>query len=472
MAMMKAMVLALGVAAVLAAVVGLSLTLSPGARGGVQAQGASPAAPANVRAVDGVEPGQAVVRWDAVNAAAFYRIGWVNMETFRAVQAEGGRQWLDVFAFLDVVNRGQTFQTIPELAPGVEYAFIVASVGQRFGNAAGWSQWTYLVTAADTASCPTNATTAPEAPGGSGAPTPTPTPRATATQAPTATPVPTLTPTITAQTPGQDGAGHWFYPTPTPTARPTVAAGSGAGGSGAATPTPTAGPVANVLDPTPTARPTAIATPAPTATATPAPTPTATPAPTPTATPAPTPTRAANSVASDRAALVALYNATNGANWQRNTNWLSDRPLGEWSGVMTDSSGRVTHLTITQDGLSGRLPAELGNLSNLRHLHLGGYNRLTGAIPAELGNLSNLRRLILSNNRLTGAIPASLGNLSNLTHLVLSDNRLTGAIPAELGNLKLSYLSLAGNRLTGCIPAGLFNVHDNDLWNVGLSSCN
>ena len=31
---MKAMVLALGVAAVLAAVVGLSLTLSPGARGG------------------------------------------------------------------------------------------------------------------------------------------------------------------------------------------------------------------------------------------------------------------------------------------------------------------------------------------------------------------------------------------------------------------------------------------------------
>ena len=284
MAMMKAMVLALGVAAVLAAVVGLSLTLSPGAGGGggeVQAQGASPAAPANVRAVDGVEPGQAVVRWDAVNAAAFYRIGWVNMETFRAVQAEGGRQWLDVFAFLDVVNRGQTFQTIPELAPGVEYAFIAASVGQRFGNAAGWSQWTYLTTAADTASCPTNATTAPEAPGGSGAPTPTPTPRATATPAPTATPIPT--PTITAQTPGQDGAGHWFYPTPTPTAgptgnvfdptptaRPTAVAGSGAGGSGAAapTPTPTAGPVANVLDPTPTARPTATATPAPTATAT------------------------------------------------------------------------------------------------------------------------------------------------------------------------------------------------------------
>ena len=33
------------------------------------------------------------------------------------------------------------------------------------------------------------------------------------------------------------------------------------------------------------------------------------------------------SVASDRAALVALYNATGGATWLTSTNWLSDRPL-------------------------------------------------------------------------------------------------------------------------------------------------
>ena len=50
---MKAMVLALGLAAVLVAIVGLSLALSPKA---VQGQ-AGPAAPANVRAANGVEPG-------------------------------------------------------------------------------------------------------------------------------------------------------------------------------------------------------------------------------------------------------------------------------------------------------------------------------------------------------------------------------------------------------------------------------
>ena len=36
---------------------------------------------------------------------------------------------------------------------------------------------------------------------------------------------------------------------------------------------------------------------------------------------------------SDRAALVALYEATDGENWTNNTNWLSDRPIGEWYGV-------------------------------------------------------------------------------------------------------------------------------------------
>ena len=160
----------------------------------MQAQGASPAAPANVRAANGAEPGQAVVRWDAVVDAAYYRIGWVNMETFRAVEAEDGREWLDVFAFHDVVNRGQTAQTLSDLEPGVQYAFIMASVGHRFGNAAGWSNWTYLTTtAAEVVSCPADAGAPPTAPGDSGTPTPTPepgaTPEATATPAPTPTPV-------------------------------------------------------------------------------------------------------------------------------------------------------------------------------------------------------------------------------------------------------------------------------------------
>ena len=50
----------------------------------------------------------------------------------------------------------------------------------------------------------------------------------------------------------------------------------------------------------------------------------------------------------DRAALAALYNATDGANWRNNTNWRSDKPLGEWYGVTTDAQGRVTDLELQE----------------------------------------------------------------------------------------------------------------------------
>ena len=115
----------------------------------------------------------------------------------------------------------------------------------------------------------------------------------------------------------------------------------------------------------------------------------------PTATDAPAPATAtappavSGSAETDREALVALYNATDGENWYRSDNWLSDAPLGEWYGVATDDAGRVTVLWPTANDLSGEIPAELGSLSNLEWLFLAD-NKLSGEIPAELGSLSNL----------------------------------------------------------------------------------
>ena len=61
--------------------------------------------------------------------------------------------------------------------------------------------------------------------------------------------------------------------------------------------------------------------------------------------------------------------------------------------------------------------------------------------------------LDLGYNQLTGSIPSEIGNLTNLTHLVLSLNQLTGEIPPEVcdlifsNNLNMNAI-LTGNNLT------------------------
>ena len=160
----------------------------------------------------------------------------------------------------------------------------------------------------------------------------------------------------------------------------------------------------------------------------------------------------------DRAALEALYHATDGDDWTNNNNWLSSRPLGEWYGVRTDGEGRVVLLYLSENDLRGEIPSALGDLSNLEWLDLS-FNELSGEIPSALGNLSNLERLILRSNELSGEIPSALGDLSNLEWLDLSSNELSGEIPSALGNLSnLERLNLRFNELSGEIPPALGNL--------------
>ena len=175
--------------------------------------------------------------------------------------------------------------------------------------------------------------------------------------------------------------------------------------------------------------------------------------------------------ASDRAILVELYEATDGANWVNNENWLTDAPVREWHGVTADAAGRVTELNLPGNGLSGTIPAELGGLDEMASLVLE-ENRLSGAIPPEFGNLARLYWLDLGYNDLTGPIPPELGNLARLETLWLARNELEGPIPPELGNLASMWqLGLQGNSLSGTIPPELgglanlstFFLNDNNL---------
>ncbi|KAG6653326.1 receptor like protein 21-like [Carya illinoinensis] len=88
----------------------------------------------------------------------------------------------------------------------------------------------------------------------------------------------------------------------------------------------------------------------------------------------------------------------------------------------------------------------------MTHIDLSS-NQLTGSIPSEIGELSQLLFLNLSNNSLTGSIPISFRNLRSMESLDLSHNKLRGKIPSELvGLTSLSIFSVAYNYLSGKIP--------------------
>ena len=94
-------------------------------------------------------------------------------------------------------------------------------------------------------------------------------------------------------------------------------------------------------------------------------------------------------------------------------NWSADTPIADWTGVaLGEASGRVTEILLVGMGLNGRIPKQLGSLTNLQSLDLSD-NRLTGSIAAELLDLSNLQELYLGGNLLTGCVPDGLRDVPN-----------------------------------------------------------
>jgi hypothetical protein len=173
----------------------------------------------------------------------------------------------------------------------------------------------------------------------------------------------------------------------------------------------------------------------------------------------------------ERAALIALYNSTDGDNWTDSSGW-KEPPLhtddfampgteGTWHGIaLNQDETAVWQLNLSDNNLDGPIPDQIGDLSNLEYLYAT-RNNLTGSIPAAIGNLSLLRKLYLYLNQLTGSIPSQLGGLLNLSQIWLNQNELSGSIPPELGALpNLTILHLYENQLTGRIPSELGSLEE------------
>ena len=156
----------------------------------------------------------------------------------------------------------------------------------------------------------------------------------------------------------------------------------------------------------------------------------------------------------EREVLLKFYNALNGNSWSSNYGWDNKTPVSEWAHVTVNDAGRVTKLIFDSEeqGLSGKLISDLKDLKELEVLRIDFLNGVTGNIPAELGELTKLKELTLKNGQLTGNIPESIFALTNLTKLNFYTNRLDGEVSEKIRNLSnLTYLDLSYNQLRGKI---------------------
>ncbi|WP_106794151.1 leucine-rich repeat domain-containing protein [Aquimarina sp. Aq78] len=165
--------------------------------------------------------------------------------------------------------------------------------------------------------------------------------------------------------------------------------------------------------------------------------------------------------ATERQALIDIYNEANGASWvntlANNKPWDITNPnskVCDWYGVKV-TNGKVTSLRLINNDLVGDIPSSLFQLTSLKDIQLSD-NQLTGVLPVSLATLTKLQTLNLSNNTLEGEIPENIGELLSLEHVLLSNNVFIGNIPKSLGQIaQLENLQLGANQLTGSIPVEL-----------------
>ena len=105
----------------------------------------------------------------------------------------------------------------------------------------------------------------------------------------------------------------------------------------------------------------------------------------------------------DKEALVCMANAFGKDEyWFTGGNgYNSDAP--EWWGIRVND-GRVTLINWNHEGLTGSIPKEIENLTNLQCLFLYS-NSLFGDIPIEICKLTNLVSLSLHRNNLSCEMP-------------------------------------------------------------------
>uniref|UniRef100_A0A7S4SIU6 L domain-like protein n=1 Tax=Ditylum brightwellii TaxID=49249 RepID=A0A7S4SIU6_9STRA len=125
-----------------------------------------------------------------------------------------------------------------------------------------------------------------------------------------------------------------------------------------------------------------------------------------------------------------------------------------------DDTPKLKVLFLELNGLTGSIPSDIFDIETLEHLNITG-NSFNGSLPANIGqdfgNSNPLEVLDVGRNDLTGEIPENVYNASNMVNLVLSSNNFTGQIRSDIfTNLfQLRILALDNNGFSGPVPETL-----------------
>ncbi|XP_039136242.1 receptor-like protein 34 [Dioscorea cayenensis subsp. rotundata] len=142
--------------------------------------------------------------------------------------------------------------------------------------------------------------------------------------------------------------------------------------------------------------------------------------------------------------------------WIENQTYLSHLCLSDagisgnipaWFGYLSTSTSYV--LNLSNNNLEGRLPNSLKNY-NFYRIDLSS-NRFEGPLP-EL-DLSFLLVIYLNNNSFSGFIPSYFANATYIQVFSVSDNHIIGSIPLFFCNLTtLKLLDISNNNMSGGLP--------------------
>ncbi|KAL5702215.1 Leucine-rich repeat extensin-like protein 6 [Ranunculus cassubicifolius] len=110
----------------------------------------------------------------------------------------------------------------------------------------------------------------------------------------------------------------------------------------------------------------------------------------------------------------------------------------------------VSALVMANNNIEGPLPLSIARMENTLEEIILSNTGLTGCLPQEIGKLVNLTVLDVSSNNLVGSLPESLGRMRSLEQLDVENNRFSGKIPASICSLpKVDEITLSNNYFSG-----------------------